>query len=57
MEINRKHGYAPRTSAAAAQVAAMAEPCVGCTDCQGLCQALIEAVVLPDILLSRTAKE
>ena len=27
--------------------------CVGCTDCDGLCHALMEALSLPDVILRR----
>jgi|GEM_PF-2556561 len=25
-------------------------PCVGCSDCNGLCEALIEALTVPDLI-------
>ncbi len=53
MQVARKAAFAPRSEAVGAQLAALNEPCVGCTDCTGLCKDLIDAVVLPDLLLSR----
>ncbi|WP_238365096.1 hypothetical protein [Mesobacterium pallidum] len=42
----------PRTEAIAREVAALAGPCVGCSDCKGLCQALIDAICVPEVILS-----
>ena len=53
MQVARKTAFAPRSEAVGAQLAALNEPCIGCTDCTGLCKDLIDAVVLPDLLLSR----
>ena len=55
MEIDRKQGHAPKTTAVAVTLAGMTQPCVGCTGCQGMCQALIDAITLPEIVLSRRA--
>ncbi|SMY06913.1 hypothetical protein [Flavimaricola marinus] len=55
MMIDRKIGFAPRTTAAAKDIAQLQGPCVGCSDCRGLCAALIEALTLPDIILSKKA--
>jgi len=29
------------------------QPCVGCRNCRGLCSALIDAIVLPELILSK----
>ena len=54
MSITRSRGETRRTEALATQIAGMATPCVGCTNCRGLCQELIEAIVLPDLILNAT---
>ncbi len=53
MMIDRKTGHAPRAEALAREIAGLREPCVGCPGCTGLCPALIEALVLPDLLVGR----
>lgn len=53
MIINRDTGSARNTAQLAQELAGLHGPCVGCKDCQGLCAALIEALVLPDVILSR----
>ena len=52
MQTERDVGKAPRTKALAEEIANL-RGCVGCTECQGLCQPLIDAVLLPDMILSR----
>ncbi len=52
MEVNRNIGSAPKTAQVGREIATM-PLCVGCTECKGLCQALIEAVTLPDVILNR----
>ncbi len=54
MSITRSRGETRRSEALAAQVAGMSTPCVGCTGCRGLCKELIEAIVLPEIILGDT---
>lgn len=53
MDIIRTRIDTPRTAALAADLADLQGPCVGCSDCRGLCMALIEALVLPDLILTR----
>lgn len=53
MFISRQIADAPRTAALASEIAKLNNPCVGCSDCNGLCKELIEALVLPDIILSK----
>ena len=52
MNITRRRGETRRSEALALQVAGLGAPCVGCTDCRGLCAELLEAMVLPDIILN-----
>jgi len=51
MEIERNIAHAPRTRALAGNVAGLRGGCVGCKECSGLCEALIEALTLPDMIL------
>ncbi len=53
MNIHRLVAAAPRTADLTVELAKLNGPCVGCTDCDGLCKELIEALVLPDVILSR----
>ncbi len=53
MNIHRLVAAAPRTVALSNELSKLTGPCVGCTDCNGLCKELIEAMVLPDMILSR----
>lgn len=51
MTTTRKPGHAPRTQALATELNALNVPCIGCPGCEGLCQALIDAVVVPATIL------
>lgn len=53
MQISRTKSTAPKVQALASEVSGLQGPCVGCTNCVGLCEALIDALVLPDLILSR----
>lgn len=53
MQISRSKAAAPKVQSLATEVSALQGPCVGCTNCVGLCDALIDALVLPDLILSR----
>lgn len=55
MQVKREYGFAPRTRALAGEVAALSGGCVGCKDCNGLCEALLEALTLPDMILKDKA--
>ncbi len=55
MQINRGENQAPRVEQVTARAAHLQDACVGCTECTGLCLALIDAMVLPDLILSRAA--
>ena len=52
VSITRSRGETQRSEDLAAQVAGLGAPCVGCSNCRGLCVELIEAMVLPEIILS-----
>lgn len=51
MQAHRKVAYAPRTKALALETSQMIGPCVGCVGCRGICQALLDAMTLPEIVL------
>jgi len=53
MQINRSKADASKVKALATEVSGLQGPCVGCSNCVGLCEALIDALVLPDLILSR----
>ncbi|MDF0599852.1 hypothetical protein P1J78_03810 [Psychromarinibacter sp. C21-152] len=55
MDIQRHIAHAPRTQDLGRGVAALTQPCVGCTDCRGLCQTLIELMTLPEVIVDRRA--
>ena len=50
---DRKTAHAPRTEALAQKLVQTTGPCVGCPGCDGLCQALIDALTVPDAVLSK----
>ena len=56
MSITRSRGETRRTEALATQIAGMATPCVGCTNCRGLCQELIEAIAVVESVELPVAK-
>lgn len=54
LHIIRDRGETEKTEALAAQITTLNAPCVGCSDCRGICQALLEAMTVPDIILGST---
>ncbi len=54
MDITRSPSETHRTSQIGQIVTNLNGPCVGCSECRGICKALIDAVTLPEILLRRT---
>ncbi len=58
MNISRNKSGTGRSDALASTLNTLQGPCVGCRECTGLCAALIDALVLPDLILSkRTARD
>ena len=53
MIVTRSQTGTGQMAALARDLARLNAPCVGCADCRGLCRALIEAMVLPDLILHR----
>ncbi|WP_424985500.1 hypothetical protein [Microbulbifer sp. S227A] len=56
MYISRQIAEAPRTAALTNEISKLNGPCIGCTECNGLCKELIEALVVPDMILSKGQK-
>lgn len=56
MQMELECGAAKRTTQLARDVASLDGPCIGCTECVGLCQALIEVMTMPEVILSRGAR-
>lgn len=54
MIVTRSQTGTGRLSVLARDLAQLNTPCVGCADCRGLCRALIDALVLPDLILHTT---
>ena len=51
MQLHRTIGHAPRTQALARDLERLQGPCVGCAGCQGICAALFDAMLVPDLIL------
>jgi hypothetical protein len=56
MQTRRTIGHAPRVAAMADEVAHLDGPCIGCAQCRGLCHALIDVLLLPDVIIARPDK-
>ena len=53
MQIDRHLGHAPRARELGDKLLTMTTPCVGCPDCRGLCDTLLELLWLPETVLNR----
>jgi len=51
MRIDRNIGHAPKTESIGQKLIEASGRCVDCPECQGLCQELIDVLVLPDLVL------
>jgi len=51
-DITRSQPGTRHTDSLVQQLAALHGPCIGCRDCTGLCQVLIDALVLPDTIVN-----
>jgi len=56
MKISHNQASTPHTDHLSLQIDSLQNPCIGCNDCTGLCNALIDMLTLPDIILNKTAK-
>ena len=52
MDIDRTEATTRRTEMLASELSTLNGPCVGCTECKGLCRALIDALTVPHLVLS-----
>ena len=53
MNIVRSKPDTSHTSSLAVELGSLQGPCVGCTDCVGLCADLIDVLLIPDVVLSK----
>ena len=53
MEIVRSKPDPSQTSALMAELGTLNCACVGCSNCNGLCAELIDALTIPELILSR----
>ncbi|MDK3016859.1 hypothetical protein [Pseudodonghicola flavimaris] len=53
MNISRSKSETPRLNALSVEISQLNGPCVGCENCVGLCMALIDALVVPEVILSK----
>jgi hypothetical protein len=53
MNIVRSKPSSSNTTALGMAMSELNGPCVGCSDCNGLCAELIDALVIPDVILSK----
>lgn len=51
MRIDRNIGHAPRVEAIGHKLMEAPLRCVDCAGCKGLCQELIDVLMLPDMVL------
>lgn len=56
MKIDRRKSDGRHVQALAGELSTLQGPCVGCADCVGLCPALIDALILPDLILSKSGE-
>jgi len=54
MKISRNKVATPNINNLSSQIVGLQGPCVGCSGCTGMCQALIDALTLPDLILSKS---
>ncbi len=53
MQIERRVMESPEAARVGQAIAGIKGPCIGCTSCRGLCQALIDMASLPEAVLNR----
>ena len=53
MNIVRSKPSKSHSSALSVALADLYGPCVGCPDCNGLCADLIDALIVPDVILAK----
>jgi len=53
MTIQRSKPPSNRTDELARRLNDLYGPCIACAECHGMCPALIEALILPDVILNK----
>ena len=56
MQMDQVVGYAPRTRSVADELSSLSNGCVGCTSCRGLCDALLDALLVPGLIVKGGGK-
>lgn len=59
MKIDRSFPPSPRSKELLSKLNELYGPCIACKTCDGLCEALIDALMLPDIIVkdNRTSND
>lgn len=53
--LEHRIAHAPRVRALAKDMSCMTTTCIGCTDCGGICQAMVDVVMVPRLVLQVAA--
>lgn len=53
MEVHRTKTDSPVLKALGTKLPDITAQCFGCSDCDGLCHEVLEAMILPDMILAR----
>lgn len=56
MQVTQSAAANAHTGTLALKLMATGSRCIGCADCTGLCRELVEAMMLPDMLLAHRDK-
>ncbi|MDE4132304.1 hypothetical protein PXK00_04230 [Phaeobacter sp. QD34_3] len=56
MDITRNQAETPNADRVSVQINGLKGPCVGCSDCVGMCRALIDALTVPDAILKKAPR-
>ncbi len=56
MDITRSQADTPNADRLSVQINGLKGPCVGCSDCVGMCRALIDALTVPDAILKKAPR-
>ena len=51
MKMEQRVAHAPRTKELAEELMNLRTPCVGCSDCSGMCEVLMDVVTIPKTVL------
>lgn len=57
MTVSRGHIETPRIDDLTSNLFALQGPCIGCSGCSGVCDALIDALIVPDLVLSKAVEK